>query len=222
CGSVFGSKEETYEQSLLGTVPPTGTSVYRVSNDLLNLLLKEQKENIFYLGHSYGSNTKLPMWFKHFGHGPNGAGEAYHLGIFGITGSGKSTLAKMIMTSYAKHNEMSMLILDPVGEFAKTLSESDSTNLENVKFNLNMKEICHNYKKAFQVVHVKNIVLDRWALFSEILLTSKFFQRLTIRNPNRQYAVEVIVSILREKEKVTLARLKERDTFDKVIDYLNS
>lgn len=35
------------------------------------------------------------LWFKHFGNGINGAGEAYHLGIFGITGSGKSTLAKM-------------------------------------------------------------------------------------------------------------------------------
>lgn len=222
CGSVFGSNDEAYEQSLLGTVPPTGTPVYRVSNDLLNILLREQKDNIFYLGHSYGSNTKLPMWFKHFGHGPNGAGEAYHLGIFGITGSGKSTLAKMIMTSYAKHNEMSMLILDPVGEFAKTLSESDSNKIENVKFNLNMKEICRNYKKTFQVVHVKNIILDRWVLFAEILSSSKFFQRLTIRNPNRQYAVEVITSTLKEKEKISLARLKERSTFDKVIDCLYS
>lgn len=222
CGSVFGSNEDTYEQSLLGTVPPTGTPVYRVNNDLLNILLEEQKDNIFYLGHSYGSKTKLPMWFKHFGHGPNGAGEAYHLGIFGMTGSGKSTLAKMIMTSYAKHREMGMLILDPVGEFAKSLSESDNSNLDNLKFDLKMKEICNKYKKSFHVVHVKNIVLDRWSLFSEIFLTSKFFQRLTIRNPNRQYAVEVIVSNLREKERITLTKLKERHTFDKVIDYLYS
>src|SRR5919107_6452379 len=127
CGSVFGQGEgkNSFEQSLLGAVPPTGTTVYRVEDSLLNMLLKEQRENLFYLGHSYGSKTKLPMWFKHFGHGINGAGEAYHLGIFGITGSGKSTLAKMIMMSYAKHPEMGMLVLDPVGEFAKALSVSE-------------------------------------------------------------------------------------------------
>jgi flagellar biosynthesis/type III secretory pathway ATPase len=162
CGSVFGSNEGSLEQSLLGTVPPTGTAVYKVHDHLLNLLLKEQKDNIFYLGHSYGSKTKLPMWFKHFGHGTDGAGEAYHIGIFGITGSGKSTLAKMIMTAYAKHHEMGMLILDPVGEFAKTLAKENINDakslLENTtsKFNLNMRKICQALNKKCEVVSVKN------------------------------------------------------------------
>jgi DNA helicase HerA-like ATPase len=244
CGSVFGQSNEnnSFEQSLLGAVPPTGTTVYRVEDSLLNLLLKEQRENLFYLGHSYGSKTKLPMWFKHFGHGVNGAGEAYHLGIFGITGSGKSTLAKMIMTSYAKHPEMGMLVLDPVDEFAKALSVSEedrirnpryspsayssshssSTQQNNGEFNLNMKQVFQSLNKKFHVINVRNIVLDRWALFSEIFLGSKFFQRLTIGSQNKSLAVEAIQSKLREKDKITLSRLIERSTFDKVMEHLSS
>ncbi|MDQ4074056.1 MAG: DUF87 domain-containing protein, partial [Thermoproteota archaeon] len=166
------------------------------------------------------------MWFKHFGHGTDGAGEAYHIGIFGITGSGKSTLAKMIMTAYAKHNEMGILVLDPVGEFAKTLAQENIKDTESIlqnttsKFNLNMRKICQTLNKKFEVVSVKNIVLDRWSLFSEILSESRFFQRLTIKNPNKQFAVEAIKSKLREKDKVTLNKLNERATFDRVIEYL--
>ncbi len=226
CGSVFGNNENLFEQSLLGTVPPTGTTIYKVEDSVLNLLLEKQKDNIFYLGHSYGSKTKLPMWFKHFGHGINGAGEAYHLGIFGITGSGKSTLAKMIMTAYAKHSEMGILVLDPVGEFAKTLiygaRNNSSQNSSNSEFNLNTKKIFQNLNKKFEIVNVKNIVLDRWQLFSEILSESKFFDRLTIRNPNKQLAIDAIVySRIKEKDKIPLYKMIERDSFDKVIEYLH-
>lgn len=232
CGSVFSLGENySIEQSMMGTVPPTGTIVYRIGNALLDLLLKEQKDSLFYLGHSYGSETKLPMWFKHFGHGTHGAGEAYHLGIFGITGSGKSTLAKMIMTAYAKHSEMGILVLDPVGEFAKSLihngeKNNNSSNYsflsKTTRFNLNMKEICRNLKKGFEVIRVKNIVLDRWALFAEILSESRFFPRLTIKGQNKQFAVDVIRSKLREKDKIVLNNLVDRSTFDKVIEHLET
>ena len=94
CSAIFTSSDDLVEPSILGTVPPTGTYVYQVSDDILSTILEKQKSSLFYLGNSYGSKTKLPMWFKHFDYGENGAGEAYHLGIFGITGSGKSTLAE--------------------------------------------------------------------------------------------------------------------------------
>ncbi len=221
CGSVFGNNENSFEQSLLGTVPPTGTMVYKVEDSVLNILLEKQKANIFYLGHSYGSQTKLPMWFKHFGHGINGAGEAYHLGIFGITGSGKSTLAKMIMTAYAKHSEMGILVLDPVGEFAKTLiydSSNAPLSQDNRGFNLNTKQIFQKLNKKFEIVNVKNIVLDRWELFSEILSASKFCDQLTIKNQNKPLAIEAIVS--KTKGKILLSELIERISFDTVIEYL--
>ena len=70
-----------YEPSILGTVPSTGTPIHLVTDPVLDELLRPYREQIFYLGHVYGSNPKLPLWFKHFDKGPDGAGEAYHLGI---------------------------------------------------------------------------------------------------------------------------------------------
>ena len=58
------------------------------------------------------------MWFKHFGGGAHGVGEAYHMGVFGKTGSGKTGLAKMLLGAYARHPEMGILVIDPQGEFS--------------------------------------------------------------------------------------------------------
>lgn len=110
-----------YEPSILGTVPSTGTPIYVVTDDVLNELLHPYRNQVFYLGHVYGSKPKLPLWFKHFDKGPDGAGEAYHIGVFGKTGSGKSVLAKMILLAYARYPRMAILVIDPQGEFAKDI-----------------------------------------------------------------------------------------------------
>jgi hypothetical protein len=117
--SVFAKDGDRVEQSILGTVPPTGTSIKLLNREVMQKLLEDYSEQLFYLGDAYGSDIPMPMWFKHFGKGKNGAGEAYHIGIFGKTGSGKSVLAKMILPAYCKHKEMSVFILDPQGEFAR-------------------------------------------------------------------------------------------------------
>ena len=67
-------------------------------------------------------NPNCLLWFKHFDTGADGAGEAYHLGIFGKTGSGKSVLAKMIMLAYARYEKMGILVIDPQGEFSQDAS----------------------------------------------------------------------------------------------------
>jgi len=102
-----------YEPSILGTVPSTGTHIHIVSDDILDELLRPYKQQVFYLGHVYGSKPKLPLWFKHFDRGPDGAAEAYHIGIFGKTGSGKSVLAKMILLAYARYPRMALLNQGP-------------------------------------------------------------------------------------------------------------
>jgi putative protein kinase ArgK-like GTPase of G3E family len=69
----------------------------------------------------------LSMWFKHFGssdQGLGGAGEAYHIGVFGKTGSGKSGLAKMMLCAYSRHPNLGILVIDPQGEFTLELSGS--------------------------------------------------------------------------------------------------
>ena len=122
--AAFADENGRYTQSELGTVPPTGSRIRIVYDDFLNELLLPFKDEIFYLGTVYGSNPKLPLWFKHFGKAKDGGlGEAHHLGIFGKTGSGKSVLAKMILLAYARHSQMGLFVLDPQGEFAMGLND---------------------------------------------------------------------------------------------------
>lgn len=216
CSAIFTSSDDLVEPSLLGTVPPTGTYVYQVNDNILSTILEKQKNSLLYLGNSYGSKTKLPMWFKHFDYGENGAGEAYHLGIFGITGSGKSTLAKMILTAYSKFRQMGLLVLDPVGEFSKSFAIDNNSNIdkehENSDYIFNMKKIMNFLDKQVVSINVRNLVLDRWSLFEEILLESQIFHQLTIKGPNKGFAVDALIPKLRNK--TTLTKLIKRDSFN--------
>src|SRR4030042_1159446 len=119
--AVFSDDGNRFEPRILGTVPATGTFINLTTDQILDKLLERYRDEIFYLGHVYGSTPKLPLWFKHFGTGPHGAGEAYHLGIFGKTGSGKSVLAKMILLAYARYSDMAIFVIDPQGEFSKDM-----------------------------------------------------------------------------------------------------
>ncbi len=222
CSAIFTSSEDLVEPSLLGTVPPTGTYVYQVNDNILSTILEEQKNSLFYLGNSYGSKTKLPMWFKHFDYGESGAGEAYHLGIFGITGSGKSTLAKMILTAYSKFPHMGLLVMDPVGEFSKSFANDYNNNTDkkyqNYGSNFSMKKIMNSLNKEVLAINVRNLVLDRWTLFEEILLQSQFFHQLTINGANRRFAVDALIPKLRNK--TSLTNLIKRESFDLFINEL--
>ena len=216
CSAIFTSSDDLVEPSLLGTVPPTGTYVYQVDDNILSTILEKQKNSLLYLGNSYGSKTKLPMWFKHFDYGENGAGEAYHLGIFGITGSGKSTLAKMILTAYSKYRQMGLLVLDPVGEFSKSFAIDNSSNTDkehnNSDSSFSIKKIMNFLDKQVVSINVRNLVLDRWSLFEEILLESQIFHQLTIKGPNKGFAVDALIPKLRNK--TTLTKLIKRESFD--------
>ncbi|MBX6755247.1 MAG: DUF87 domain-containing protein, partial [Thermorudis peleae] len=155
---------QRFTPSILGTVPATGTSIHLVTDGVLDLLLTHYQDQIFYLGHVYGSKPKLPLWFKHFDHGPDGAGEAYHLGIFGKTGSGKSVLAKMILLAYARHRQMALLIIDPQGEFARDVNTLPKTS----DFPLPLGDLLRTtFQKEIRVLTVRDLVLDRWTLFEQ-------------------------------------------------------
>lgn len=208
--AVFAQGEEGFDPSILGTVPPTGTPIHVVNDQILESLLARYQREIFYLGHVYGSIPRLPLWFKHFGVGPSGAGEAYHLGIFGKTGSGKSVLAKMILLGYARHPEMAIFVIDPQGEFAR-----DARGLLSLGgFPLNMNTVLSSLGKAVRVVGIQELVLDRWELFAEILYESPFFEQLTIpRGENRRLAAETLIDRLR-RANITLRNLYDRQSFD--------
>ncbi|MFB5599388.1 MAG: ATP-binding protein [Nitrososphaeraceae archaeon] len=227
CSAVFSSnnKENFFDTSLLGTVPPTGTFVHLTNDFILDSLLEKHLDKLFYLGYVYGSKTKLPMWFKHFSDGPNGAGEAYHIGIFGTTGSGKSTLAKMILMGYSKYPEMGLLIFDPVGEFSKdTIFDTDEiyTDRKNNAFYLNMKEILLSLGKKFEVVNIRNLILDRWDLFEELLYESAFFPYLSIKGENKRDAANILINYLRTRSHISLNSLIRLESFHEVVNILRN
>jgi hypothetical protein len=199
-----------YEPSILGTVPATGTPIHLVTDPVLDELLRPYRDQVFYLGHVYGSKPKLPLWFKHFDRGPDGAGEAYHLGIFGKTGSGKSVLAKMILLAYARYPKMALLVIDPQGEFARDMHDGSPQT----EFPLAVGRLLRALGKKAVVLTVRNLVLDRWELFEQILFESLFFERLTIpKGENRALACGILTDKL-QKKRVPLRDLHLRASFD--------
>lgn len=207
--AVFAAGPNGYRPSILGTVPSTGTPICLANDEVLSELLSPYRDQLFYLGHVYGSKPLLPLWFKHFGSGPQGAGEAYHLGIFGKTGSGKSVLAKMILLAYARHPQMAILVIDPQGEFAKEVRGEAVPG----GFHLPMKSVLRRLGKSAHVYHVQDLVLDRWELFAQILYESPFFEKLSIKKgENRRLAAEELSDRL-QRAKVALEELHTRESF---------
>ena len=216
-GATF--KEDTlgYEPDVLGMVPPTGTRISRVEQPLLDNLLSVYRDEIFYLGRAYANDVLYPMWFKHFGSGPSGAGEAYHIGVFGKTGSGKSGLAKMLLLAYARHKEMGILIIDPQGEF--------SYELQGHRVGEQGLEVDSVVKDLGRTVHrysITDLQLDRWEILEELLLTQNFFRNaLGIRvADNAQLAAELLTSGLRSA-KITLENLSTQDVLQSALTVIS-
>ncbi len=216
--AVFGGGPNGYRPSILGTVPATGTPICLANDNVLGELLSPYRDQIFYLGHVYGSKPLLPLWFKHFDVGPKGAGEAYHIGIFGKTGSGKSVLAKMILLAYSRYPNMAILVIDPQGEFAKEIKG------ENVpgQFKLPTKEVIRQIGKPTNVYSVRDLILDRWDLFAQILYESVFFEQLSIpKGENRELATQTLADRL-QRAKITLKELYTRQSFDQAWSLLGN
>ena len=169
---------DDYTHGDLGSVPDTGVEVKLVRDEFLNDVLKACKDDLFYLGKDFGGNINFPMWFKHFGNGNGGVGEAYHTGIFGKTGSGKTGLAKMLMAAYAKHKQMGMLVIDPQGEFSR---EMEGSQVGGQKLDLRAL-LTNDLEREVKPVTLEKLRLDDWGLLEELLTDSRFFETvLSIR-----------------------------------------
>lgn len=216
--AVFSGENKKFEPSILGTIPPTGTFIHLVNDQILDALLERYRDEIFYLGHVYGSTPKLPLWFKHFGIGQHGAGEAYHIGIFGKTGSGKSVLAKMILLAYARYSDMALFIIDPQGEFSKGFKNIPGP-LE--MGNILCEQTLSKIKKPLALYDLDKIVFNRWSLFAQLLIEFNFFFELGIKSSDYQkIAGDYIEDLLREDDKITFAKLNT-DVLLRVLEYLN-
>ncbi len=180
----------------LGGVPSTGTEILLVDQQFLNAALQSCKDDLFYLGKAYGSDIAFPMWFKHFGSGKHGIGEAYHIGIFGKTGSGKTGLVKMLLTAYARHPDMGILVIDPQGEFSLEFNDKQVGSQ-----GLPIKEIVESkLGRELVLAPISKVQLDNWNLLEDLLDSSHFFDiGLGIRgNTEREAAKSYAMQRLRD------------------------
>lgn len=209
--SIFQKEANGFGPSSIGTVPETGTPIKLVNDEILDGLLSDLKDELFYLGRIYGSEPKLPTWFKHFGEGKGGLNEAYHIGIFGKTGSGKSFLAKMMISGYARHRNMSIFIIDPQGEFTK-----DCVNEGKLK-----KIIVDKLGRKLKLYNLHNLVLSGSELFKEVLMRSDYLFELGIRNePNRETAAKIINKFLKQLN-IPPYKCDLKENYDKVHNLLS-
>ncbi|MFA4987676.1 MAG: DUF87 domain-containing protein, partial [Candidatus Brocadiia bacterium] len=193
-GATFRQSTDGFEPEVLGMVPPTGTRVYRVDQPLLGRLLEVYQSEIVYLGKAYANDVLYPMWFKHFGSGAGGAGEAYHLGVFGKTGSGKSGLAKMMLCAYARQPQMGILVIDPQGEFSLELSGTRVGQQ-----GLQLDQVVRDQGRSIHVYRIGDLQLDDWATFEEMVISLRFLEQLSIPSAsgeNARRAAEVIRNAL--------------------------
>jgi hypothetical protein len=184
------TNEEFCEEDMLGTSPGTGAKVYNVRDEVLEALLEKYRDETVYLGRVFGTQVKMPFTLRHFGKGAGGAGEAYHIGVFGKTGSGKSGLAAYLLLAYARHPSMGLLFIDPQGQFS---SDRDLPFPLHRSIRALGREV-QVYKLATQV----RLREDANA-FADLLRKSGWYRYLGIKNPdNQEIAVEVVYAAVRK------------------------
>ncbi|MDE3098829.1 MAG: ATP-binding protein [Verrucomicrobiota bacterium] len=189
-GATFRAAQDSYDPEVLGMVPPTGTRVFRVDQALLDRLLAVYRDEIVYMGQAYANDVLYPMWFKHFGSGAGGAGEAYHIGVFGKTGSGKSGLAKMMLCAYSRHPQLGILVIDPQGEFSLEFSGTRVGQQ-----GLTLDQVVQSQGRQVHVFRISDIQLDDWTTFEEMIISLRFLEQLAIPAAsveNARRAAEVI------------------------------
>ena len=194
----------------LGGVPSTGTDVLLVDQRFLDAALQSCKDDLFYLGKAYGSDIAFPMWFKHFGGGDHGIGEAYHIGVFGKTGSGKTGLVKMLLAAYARHPDMGILVIDPQGEFSLEFNDKQVGSQ-----GLPIKEIVENkLSRELVLAPISKLQLDDWNLLEDLLESSRFFDiGLGIRgNTEREAAKTITMQFLRRSGSIDQLHYKQKAT----------
>lgn len=177
----------------LGTSPATGTPIISVRDEILDKLLEQYKNQIIYLGNAYATDVKMPLWLKHFDRGEGGAGEAYHIGVFGKSGSGKSGLAAYMLLGYGQHKNMGIIFIDPQNQFA---SETDLP----FKLHDSLRELGRKvavYRLTNQIrLGTKNNAVN---LFCSLLLKTEFYRNIGVRSKESQdYASDEVSRIIRD------------------------
>jgi len=199
CYNLGNSVPESY---ILGTSPSTGERIQKMNNEVMAALMKNHDKDITYLGKVYGTNVDLPLWFKHFDKTDTknqeaGAGDAYHIGVFGKTGSGKTVTAAYMLLGYAKNkNNISILVLDPQKQF---YSDRELLGVESEKLEPRIKKAGMKYER-YEILNDIYLPSDKYELFGDLLSNNGF--------------IEEAFKPLYDEDKVERMR-------DSVVDYLS-
>lgn len=193
----------------LTALPPTGTPVLLVDEDLMSEIAKET-EDPFYLGYVLGTDLPLPLSL------PDMRREGYAMGIFGRTGSGKSALAKALLAGYARRKGMGILVLDPQGEFALAFRDRDRGS-----FALPLGHVFREAGREVWTLRVGDLALNRWEVLRELLIEEGFFQDFSMTSQKAVLAASFLVKRLKEEE-IPLEDLAEREAFERVLSILKS
>jgi DNA helicase HerA-like ATPase len=164
------------ESYILGTSPSTGESVQKMNNDVMKALMQTHEKHITYMGKVYGTDVDLPFWFKHFDKTKGdelGAGDSYHIGVFGKTGSGKTVTASFMLLGYAKNkNNISVLVLDPQRQFYL-----DNDCLPGgVKIEESIKKMGLSFEK-YSILEDVCLPNNMYELFVELLANNGFIKK---------------------------------------------
>ncbi|MGB7207944.1 MAG: ATP-binding protein [Pyrinomonadaceae bacterium] len=165
------------EGYILGTSPSTGVKVFKMNNPVMSALMTQHEKAVTYMGRVYGTNVNLPFWFKHFDrtdlvNEEFGAGDAYHIGVFGKTGSGKTVTASLMLLGYSKNkNNISILVLDPQSQFYldKDLLPSGMSLKSEIEKNMTYK--------SYRILEDISLPGDNIDLFADLLLSNGFVQQ---------------------------------------------
>lgn len=166
------------EGYILGTSPSTGVKVFKMNNDVMSALMAKNAGAVTYIGRVYGTAVHLPFWFKHFDEtdiskGEFGAGDAYHIGIFGKTGSGKTVTAAFTLLGYSKNkNNLSILVLDPQSQFYldQKLLPSERSFREEIEKNMVFEK--------YRILDDISLPGTNVELFAELLRSNGFIRQL--------------------------------------------
>lgn len=175
CYNLGKSAPESY---ILGTSPSTGERIQKMNNEVMFALMKNHERDITFLGKVYGTDVDLPLWFKHFDKTDTknheaGAGDAYHIGVFGKTGSGKTVTASYMLLGYAKNkNNISILVLDPQKQF---YTDRELLGVENEKLEPRIKKIGMNYER-YEILNDIYLPGDKYELFGDLLSNNGFLE----------------------------------------------
>ena len=179
--SSFDFQNDEPVSHILGVSPSTGLDAYKMTNEVMQKLVAHHGLAITYIGKVYGTDVHLPMWFKHFdkdeadnelGIPGLGAGDTYHVGVFGKTGSGKTVTAAFMLLAYAKNKaNINILVLDPQSQF----THDRELLPDEVNFQEEIKKTGMEYKK-FNLVNDVALRPDDLHLLGRLLMSNKFFE----------------------------------------------